>query len=164
MSLSGINNGEAGSDVRTAINAAIGQVNTNTTNIATNTSNIATNTSDISALNSSKQNKNAVSTLYDNYDASQTGDYTLLGTDYNKIFDITNVGASLFTLPPTGTIPAFNTGAKVIIINNESSGANITLTAGAGVVITVGGLSTAITPGTTATVIKTGVNRYKRIY
>lgn len=164
MSLSGITDNEDGSSVLSSINAAIGQVNTNTTDIATNTSNIATNASGISTLNTTKQTKNSVSTLRFDYDTAQTGNYTLLTTDTNKMFDITNIGASLFNLPPTGTIPGFALGDMVIVINNENSGGNITLTPGGGVTILTGNLSDVIIPGETATVIRSGTNRYKRIY
>ncbi len=135
------------------INDTMDQVNTNTTNIATNTSDIAL-----------KQNANAASTLNDVYDSTHNGNYVLLGTDVNKIFDITNSGASTFTLPPTGTIAAFRVGCKIIIINNQSSLGVISLTPGAGVTITTGNLTTDFSAGTTATVIRTGTNTYKRIY
>lgn len=164
MPLSLLNNRISLPTFRGLINAIVTACNTNTTNIATNTSNIATNTSDISALNSSKQNANAVSTIRDNYDSSQTGNYTLLGTDANKIFDITNTGASVFNLPATGTIAAFNVGDKVIVANNQSSTNDIVLTPTGGSTLQVGTLSATLAPGETAWVIRSGTNRYKRLF
>lgn len=164
MSLSLLNNRISLSTFRGLINAIVTACNTNTTNIDTNTSNIATNTSNISALQTSKQNANAVSTVRYDYDTTLTGSHTLLGTEENKMFDITNTGASTFTFPQTGTIPQFVLGATVIIINNSASTNNIVLTAGGGVTLVTGNLSTTLTPGDRAWVVRSGTNRYTRVF
>jgi|SRR6185369_14674001 len=167
-----------------AINTALGnittlqsQVATNTTNIATNTTNIATNTSnistnttdiatntaDISSLSTNKQDALALSTLNYGYTNAISLDYTLQGGDLNKLFDITNVGATSFTLPATGTIPGFRVGCVVFIYNNSSSGGNITLVAGGGVTLSQGP-GVTIAPGAVATVMRIGTSRYLRLY
>jgi len=149
---------------RGLINACITQVNTNTTDIAAAQVDIAQNTSDISNLDTSKQDATAVSTLRDGYDNTETGNYTLKSTDKNIIYDITNVGATVFNLPASGTIPLFLVGDKVIVVNNESSGGNIVLTPTGGSILQTGNLSATLTPGDSAWVIRTGSSRYKRIF
>lgn len=164
MTLSLLNNRISLPIFRGLINAIVTACNTNTTDIATNTADIATNTSDISALNSSKQTANAVSTLRYNYNTSVTTNYTLLGTDENSIFDITNIGATVFNLPNTGTIAQFSLGGTVIVSNNEASGGNIVLTPTGASTLQVGTLSATLLPGETAWVIRSGTNRYKRLF
>lgn len=159
MSLNHINDLESGISVRSKLNDTVDQVNTNVTNITTNTSDIATNVANIAT----KQTINSASTVHDIWDDSITGNYTLLATDKNNIKLITNSGATTFTLPPTGTIAAFLTGDKVIVINSDASAGNIVLTAGAGVTLRVGGFSATLTAGQSAWVVKTGANAYRRI-
>jgi len=164
MPLSILNNRIHLDTFRGLINAIVTQVNTNTTAIAAAEVDIAQNTSDISNLDTSKQDATAVSTLRDGYDSTETGNYTLKGTDKNIVYDITNTGASVFNLPATGTIPLFLVGDKVIVVNNEASTNNIVLTPTGGSTLQVGNLSNTLIPGDSAWVIRTGTNRYKRIF
>jgi len=165
MPLSLLNNRISLPTFRGLINAIATQVNTNTTDIDAVEADIVTLEADVVNLNSTKQTASAVSTIRDSYDDTQTGNYTLLTTDKNKIYDITNTGSdTVFNFPATATVPGFVVGDKVIVVNNKNSTNNIVLTPTGAASFAATNLSLTLTPGDSAYVIRTGTNRYKRIF
>jgi len=163
MSVGIANNRKNLAAFRATLNTWASAINTLITGLAAVVTDITTIEGDITALQSSKQDAAALSTLNFAYTNSVSIDYTLTAGDVNKVFDITNAGATSFTFPPTGTISAFRVGCVVYVYNNSGSSNNITLTAGGGVTL-LQGPGVTLTPGQCATVMRIGTSRYLRLY
>jgi len=186
MPLDNIYNEESASSVRAAINAAIDQVDTNTTDIAgkqpldtdltaiaaltpsnddflqrkagtwTNRT-VAQVSSDLSL--SSKQDANAADTTIWRV-VETTGTVTLAVGDNKKAFVIRNSGATLVNVPLNSS-EAFAIGTEVRIINETASTNDVTVTPAGGVTIGfVNGATLVMAPQTGAHLLKVNTDKW----
>lgn len=186
MPLDNIYNEQSASAVRAAINAAIDQVDTNTTDIAgkqpldTDLTTIAalTPTNDdvlqrkagawtnrsiaqlSSDLNlSGKQDANSLDTTLWRI-TETTGNVTLALGDNKRCFVVRNSGATVVNVPLNAS-EAFVIGTEIKIINEAASTNDVTITPAGGVTVGfVNGASLAMAPQTGAHLIKVNTDKW----
>lgn len=163
MAVNTVNNRQILSSFRSTLNTWAAAINTLITNVADNTADIVDINADINDLSAAldlKQGINQKSTLTMSY-RTATGADALMDSDGNGVIEITNSGSSNFNIPVTGTIPSVIIGNVFIVSNNPTSSGAITITLSGGVTLTG---STNIAVGTSAYIIKTGTNSFKRLF
>jgi len=186
MPLENIYNEQALSAVRAAINAAIDQVDTNTTAIAgkqpldtdlTTIAGLTPSNDDVlqrksgawtnrsiaqlsSDLNlSSKQDANAADTLIWRV-VETTGNVTLALGDNKKCIVVRNSGATVVNVPLNGS-EAFAIGTEIRIINESASTNDVTITPAGGVTVgVVNGSGLNMAPQTGAHLIKVNTDKW----
>lgn len=121
-------------------------------------------TTDIANSAMTKQDKDAVSTLFNRLTFALT-DVTLGASDYNTFFVITNSSPTTLQIPVDAAIVGFNFGGTFEVYNSSISIDTVTLTPqGPTTIIYSGTLTNLIQPNECAKLIHVGTNTWLRIY